>query len=200
VVLAVLPLRPAQLPVRGYSVSDGLPSNTIDPITRNSRGYLWFATREGLSRFDGYDFVNYGRANGLPRNAVLDFLVTREGAYWVATSAGVAKFDPNAPASNKFNLFAPQELRARRINVLYQDPQGDVLCGSEYGVFRLRPKNASGRDWDFEPVPIVLRSQKPSTNDRRVISLFEDSRQNLGSAPWVHSIASRRMAWHPNTA
>jgi signal transduction histidine kinase len=35
VVLAVLPLRPAQLPVRGYSVSDGLPSNTIDSITRD---------------------------------------------------------------------------------------------------------------------------------------------------------------------
>ena len=186
VILSALALGAAQLPVRSYSVADGLPSNTIGSITRDGRGYLWFATREGLSRFDGYDFVNYGRANGLPRNAVLDFLATREGTYWAATTVGIAKFDPNAPASGKFKLFAPQDPRARRINVLYQDRQGNVLCGSEYGAFRLRPTDAAGRNWDFEPVSLVLRSGKPSTNDRRVISLFEDSRQNL----WIGTMAA----------
>lgn len=42
-----------------YSRLDGLPSNTISDILLDSRGYMWFATWEGLSRFDGYDFVNY---------------------------------------------------------------------------------------------------------------------------------------------
>jgi ligand-binding sensor domain-containing protein len=122
--LSALALRAVQLPVPGYSVADGLPSNTLESITRDGRGCLWFAARVGLSRFDGYYFINYGRANGLPRNAVLNSLATREGTYW-ATTAGIAKFDPNTPASGKFKLFAPQDPRARRIKVLYQDRQGN---------------------------------------------------------------------------
>ncbi len=42
-----------------YSRQDGLPSNAISDILLDSRGYMWFATWEGLSRFDGFDFVNY---------------------------------------------------------------------------------------------------------------------------------------------
>lgn len=42
-----------------YSREDGLPSNAISDILYDSRGYVWFSTWEGLSRFDGFDFVNY---------------------------------------------------------------------------------------------------------------------------------------------
>lgn len=42
-----------------YSRQDGLPSNAISDILSDSRGYMWFSTWEGLSRFDGYNFVNY---------------------------------------------------------------------------------------------------------------------------------------------
>ena len=101
-----------RLPIRSYSVVDGLPSNTIHTIIRDSRGYLWFATREGLARFDGYDFTTYGRANGLPQDSVLDFIETRTGTYWAATADGVAKFEPDAPAASKFSAFRPENVCA----------------------------------------------------------------------------------------
>jgi hypothetical protein len=37
---------------------------------RDSRGFLWFCTREGLSRFLGYTFTTYGTEQGLP-NALI---------------------------------------------------------------------------------------------------------------------------------
>lgn len=59
---------------------------------------------DGLSRFDGYEFVNYSVAQGLPHRVVFDLLITRSGDYWVVTSAGVAHFNPLAVNTIKFHL------------------------------------------------------------------------------------------------
>ncbi|HKG59454.1 MAG TPA: two-component regulator propeller domain-containing protein, partial [Pyrinomonadaceae bacterium] len=47
------------LPVRVFTAADGLGSSFINDLMRDSRGFLWFATRDGLSRFDGIRFVTY---------------------------------------------------------------------------------------------------------------------------------------------
>ena len=59
-----------KLPLRSYTVADGLANNQINKIVRDSRGFLWFCTAEGLSRFDGYQFTNYGTKEGLPHTVV----------------------------------------------------------------------------------------------------------------------------------
>ena len=78
-----------RLPVRNYSSLDGLPGISVHRIVPDSKGFLWFCTNEGVSRFDGYGFVNYGRANGLSDPNVYDILETREGSYWVGTATGL---------------------------------------------------------------------------------------------------------------
>ena len=47
-----------------YSTDDGLCSNVISGLAQDSYGYLWIATWNGLSRFDGYHFFNYKTGNG----------------------------------------------------------------------------------------------------------------------------------------
>jgi hypothetical protein len=87
-------------PLTTYTTADGLPHNVINKIVRDSRGFLWFCTEEGLSRFDGYGFTNYGTSEGLPHPGVNDILETRGGEYWVATDGGLVRFNPRGvPAS-----------------------------------------------------------------------------------------------------
>src|SRR2546425_9152250 len=86
--------KPERLPLKSYTVADGLAHNVINKIVRDSRGFLWFCTEEGLSRFDGYNFTNYGTNEGLPHPAVNDLLETRVGEYWVATGGGLVRFNP----------------------------------------------------------------------------------------------------------
>jgi ligand-binding sensor domain-containing protein len=68
-----------QPPLRRYTTTDGLPSNTINCVKRDSHGFLWFCTAEGLARFDGYSFVTYGVEQGCPTN-LSPILSNREAA------------------------------------------------------------------------------------------------------------------------
>ena len=83
-----------RLPIKTYTIADGLVSNKISRIVRDSRGFLWFCTEEGLSRFDGYTFTNYTTEQGLPSNWVDDLLETRSGTLLVATYEGLCVFNP----------------------------------------------------------------------------------------------------------
>jgi ligand-binding sensor domain-containing protein/two-component sensor histidine kinase len=152
-----------------------LPSNAVESILRDSHGFLWLATREGLARFDGYDFVTYTKADGLPRNAVASFMETRAGIYWAATSGGVARFEPSGRGNHKFTIFAPQDAESRRIYVIYEDRAGGLWCGTHGGLYRMRVEGAGFR---FEAVPMILASGKPAGR-RPVLSIFEDSRGDL---------------------
>src|SRR5258708_21894113 len=101
--LALLPgarsVSAEQLPVRTYTTADGLPRDLILRIVRDSHGFLWFCTADGLSRFNGYEFTNYGVEQGLPNPVINDLLETRRGVYWVATNGGgVAGFNPSPVA------------------------------------------------------------------------------------------------------
>jgi len=81
-------------PVKTYTTADGLPRDQANQIKRDSHGFLWFCTNDGLSRFDGYSFTNYTTDDGLPHRVVNDLLETRSGAIWVATGNGLARFNP----------------------------------------------------------------------------------------------------------
>src|SRR5215471_20273753 len=83
---AFLIVRAERLPLKTYSTADALANNEINKIVRDSRGFLWFCTAGGLSRFDGYTFINFAVENGLPDAVVNDLLETRTGEYWLATN------------------------------------------------------------------------------------------------------------------
>src|ERR1700730_2422078 len=134
-----------QLPVRTYTTADGLPRDLILRIVRDSRGFLWFCTADGLSLFNGYEFTNYGIEQGLPHPVINDLLETPHGVYWVATNGGgVARFSP-PPMRNEQsrirNLFTVypvgDEPTTNRVNVLYEDHAGQIWAGTDGGLFRL---------------------------------------------------------------
>jgi ligand-binding sensor domain-containing protein len=106
--IGVAQSRAEQLPIRTYTTADGLARDGVYKIVTDPRGFLWFCTYDSLSRFDGYEFVNYGVAQGLPHRSIHDLLITRNGDYWVATSAGVAHFNAFASTSDpNFKAYLP---------------------------------------------------------------------------------------------
>lgn len=65
-----------------YTASEGLPSNTVYRVMQDSRGFIWFATNSGVSRFDGQHFENFDMSNGLVDNVVFDLYEDYMGRIW----------------------------------------------------------------------------------------------------------------------
>lgn len=82
-------IRAERLPIKNYTVADGLLRDNVYKIKQDSRGFLWFCTAEGVSRFDGYDFTNFTTAEGLPERHVNDFLETRTAEFISPPKAGL---------------------------------------------------------------------------------------------------------------
>lgn len=78
-----------------YTTADGLPNNTVRKILQDSRGRLWVATSNGVSRFDGTHFVNYrvshesGRL-GLADQRVSNMYEDMEQRLWILSPLGEA--------------------------------------------------------------------------------------------------------------
>lgn len=85
-----------RLPVKVFTSADGLGSSFVNHLMRDSRGFLWFATRDGLSRFDGSRFVTYqvGIRDAPP--GIEHIFETSKGIYFIATTGGLYRYDPNS--------------------------------------------------------------------------------------------------------
>ena len=178
--LSLLPslLDASRLPIKTYTTADGLARDYVTCIEQDSRGFLWFCTAEGLSRFDGYRFTNYGVEQGLPANYVADFLQTKRGVYWCATSGGLCRLDPAAPGPSRFLRYPLSGGKKPNVPaVLYEDREGGIWCGTSAGesrLFHLGPKDSA-----FRPVDLLMTDQ--AVADRTVSAILVDRRGIL----WV---------------
>lgn len=161
------------LPVKSYTTFDGLANDSVNKIVSDSRGFLWFCTGEGLSRFDGFEFKNYTQTEGLPHRNINDFLETKNGDLLVATTNGLAVFNPNG-AAYRFNILTSKleqtadappmfrtfqtpnpndEAKKRSILTLAESRDGRIFAGTGTALFQLEK---SGDEWIFHQIESEL--------------------------------------------
>jgi len=160
----------SQLPVRVYSTADGLRNNSINRITTDSRGFLWFSTSDGASRFDGYQFLNLTVRDGLSHRRVNDVLETRDGAFWFATARGLCRLGKTGASARMIDAvyFPPGSSSVTRLLEPQMSPRAgaEIWCGTDTGLYRFH-----SRDGRFEAVPLPAA---PGARQPYIFDLFED--------------------------
>src|SRR6266436_379819 len=189
--LLVTPVAQSErLPIKIYATADGLPNNEVNKIVRDSRGFLWFCTADGISRFDGYGFTNYGTNEGLPHPYINDLLETRAGEYWLATNGGLVRFIPRGiprpgiaydskaavDGQPMFSLVSPDDSDrlASAVTVLFQDHDGTIWCGTMKGLQRLE-RTTNG----LALQPIDLGMPKEFPEQSYISDVLEDQQGSL---------------------
>ena len=70
--------------------SDGLPNNSVRYLYQDSKGFLWLATLNGLSRYDGNSFLTFrpeiGDKVSLADNRIYDLTEDKNGFLWISTT------------------------------------------------------------------------------------------------------------------
>jgi ligand-binding sensor domain-containing protein/signal transduction histidine kinase len=129
------------------TTNDGLSQGYVVDILQDRRGFMWFATRDGLNRYDGYSFVVFKHdpndPGSLGSNFIQDLMEDDHGHLWVATNTGVSRFDPTTARCTRYlhDPNNPDTLGGASVKSVTQDRRGYLWFGTEdSGLDRLDPR------------------------------------------------------------
>ena len=116
-------------------------SAAIPAILQDRRGYLWFGTEnDGVSRFDGREFVTFTTEDGLADNRVWLIVEDRRGHLWFGTGGkgrGVSRFD-----GQSFTIFTTEDgLANNDVGAIHIGRDGDVWFATHGGICRFDGRN-----------------------------------------------------------
>ncbi len=133
----------AQHPVyKHYTVEDGLPSSEVYDIIQDTKGYIWFATDRGVSRFDGYRFEVFTTDDGLSDNTVFEIKEDHRGRLWFRTFSGrLSYFQHDSIHQLPVNDELQQKLGPVLVNSIYVDEGDTIWLGLVRGMGKILPNH-----------------------------------------------------------
>src|SRR6266478_3009077 len=138
---------------------NGSSHATVTQITMGQSGFLWFGTKDGLKRYDGYRFRNFRPEAGSPYSlsglVVESVFNDRSGKLWVTSDLSVDRFDP---ATEVFTHYPSEpSVLEGPIHHVNQDRAGMIWLSTFRGLTRI--DSATGKMTRYlDPATEVLRS------------------------------------------
>lgn len=118
--------------------SERLASNTVNNLCQDKYGFIWIGTENGLSKYDGYNFVNYttieGDTTSIISNEISAFLTDSKGNLWIGCSHGLVGYDY---ATDKFRRYHFPNDRMPRVESIIETDAGIVVGTSGYGLYAM---------------------------------------------------------------
>ncbi|WP_128548394.1 two-component regulator propeller domain-containing protein [Larkinella soli] len=160
------------------SVKDGLAQNAVNYAFQDQEGFLWFATSDGLSKYDGYQFTNFLsdplRRNGSLYSSHITYIhEDRSNRLWICTNAGLHEIDKKTHAIRSFRIKGDGMNNWNKHFSICEDHEGKLWLGARGGLCRFEP-NRKVPHFTLYPFPF---------KDRPLINVVEDRQHRL----WVSS-------------
>lgn len=160
-----------------YLVEDGLPHNIINRILQDKKGFIWLATTNGLSKYNGYTFQNYittARDKVLMKNNRINWIIEDYyGRIWMKAFANDTKaycFDPKTETFWGTELIPNIPDKKFEVNKINTNKSGLVwLISKNNGCILISDKNYNNQ---------IYHTQTKTLNTNTVIDVFEDSQKN----------------------
>ena len=166
-----------RITTRTYTVSDGLPENSVYAVYRSRDGSVWAATvNAGIGQFVNGRFKTYSTVNGLPSNSILSIAERPDGTMWFGTPNGLAMY-----SRNEWSVLTSRDgLPNDNVTCLLADSTGTLWIGTVSGLALLQ----SGVIKQLDSIPSSLREE--------ILGIAEDNLGNLWVATSNHILSVKR--------
>lgn len=189
---------------RHYQVEDGLSNNAVLCSVQDNKGFLWFGTKDGLNRFDGYTFKIFrndpGDTTSIGNNFIRCLYMDKDNVLWAGTDKGLYRY--NATDESFTLLHTPFLAQVTNIKM---DRRGFLWFISNFNLFkydiRARQLQQFGTTDYFEATSICtlvdgsvwvstssgqIKKYNPATNNFLSYDLFSHSPASVSN--WIECL------------
>lgn len=170
---------------RLFQQNEQLPSNSVQRIFHDKEGYIWFASKGGISRFDGYTVKTFRTSASTPgklsSNDVQCIAEDNLNRIWVGTNEGINIID-----KNRYSIFQVENplIQKERINSILCDSKGNIWIGTtNNGVLKMNPET-----FEVEQFSADTKS-KLRLNTNTIGNVYEDRQGNIWLCGWKSGLS-----------
>jgi signal transduction histidine kinase/DNA-binding response OmpR family regulator/ligand-binding sensor domain-containing protein len=162
-----------------YTSDNGLSQNSLTTIMKDHKGYLWFGTRDGLNKFDGYNFTLYNskpnKKMSVLSNRILAIKEDKWGAIWVRTYDEIVyRLNQSTEELNRIEKPTGEFLNDK-IREIFTFPSGLVWLNTyDKGCYKIET------DETTQKLTVTTFNQKNRNLSNNIVrTIFEDKDRNV---------------------
>lgn len=187
-----------------YQVENGLSNNAVICSMQDSKGFLWFGTKDGLNRFDGYSFKVFRNDADDPQSIGSNFIYAlfedRKGVLWVGCDRGLYKYNANTETFHRVEKAPMHEVMdiqignngdcwfvCRTLLYRYNETAGSLTVINKPGSFEVTSICATedGIIWAASVAGTINRID-PYDNSIKTYSVLDPS--NRTTSKWIEKL------------
>jgi ligand-binding sensor domain-containing protein len=162
------------------TAEEGLPSNTVNGVIRDSRGFIWIATENGVARYDAYSFVSFRAKENdtisISSNITYTLLEDTRQRLWIGSEKGLDLYN------RELDRFDKHFFKGIPVRAIYQDRKGRLWVGSDQGLYLYQETSGTF----IKPYARIFDAHEMVYNT--IPSILEDRHGNLwvGTSNGIH--------------
>lgn len=158
----------------------GLSEGVVNCIARDSKGFMWFGTQDGLNRYDGYHIKHFRHnpadSSTISSNFIYSILEDRKGNIWIGTNGGgLNSYDPRTRRFTRYYSEGgnKQSLTNNVIRTIFEDNEGLIWVGTDEGLNAFDPKTQKFTRYQHN------QAKAGSISNNNVWSITQDEQHRL---------------------
>lgn len=175
--------------------SNPISENTIQAIFKDSYGFMWFGTLDGLNKYNGYEMQTFKHvrndANSLPANNIVAISEDANHDLWIGTRTnGASRFDRKTRKFYTFehNSSDPSSLSSNIITAVFRDRAANIWIGTRDGLNLLNHHKTGFKHYHSD-------GKDPySLSDSKILTIYQDHAGDI----WVGT-ANGLNLYNPKT-
>jgi len=166
-------------------MKDGLSSNAVNVIYKDSKGLVWIGTKQGLNKYSACKITSFKTSRNdkfsISGDNITAIAEDKQGKLWIGTTTGLNRFNRDTETFTHFVTNQKKEV-GNDIKTLFVDYDGYMWIGFEGRILKFNPNTKKS-------VPISKDNYANKyLKDKTVRCIFEDSNRNIWLATWANGL------------